>query len=109
MFLYIIGMLMAFVMSYIWFILSLIVLYDTYDERIEKYYDTFEFNGYKMIMLFCTLLSWVGCGLITVAYVVIFIIYICKIEKNINYITSYKKKIIKKHNKCINYLFKFKN
>lgn len=58
---YLIGVILSFIMSYIWFILWINCTYNTYEDRTEVYYEDFLESDTKPFLGICTLLSFIGC------------------------------------------------
>lgn len=102
MLIYLIGVLLTFIMSYIWFILWINYTYNTYEDRTEVYYGNFWLNDRKIFLAICTLFSFIG-GII-VGFLLIHITL--KYLKIITIFNNFIKKLIKLHNKFIKAMFK---
>lgn len=99
---YLIGVVMTFIMSYIYFILWINYTYNTYEDRGEAYYEDFWMSDWKPFLAMCTIFSFVG-GVIVVFLLIHITLKYLKIIPNFN---NFMNKIIKLHDKFITYIFK---
>lgn len=58
---YLIGVVLAFIISYIWFILWINYTYNTCEDREEVYYEDFWLSDWKPFLGLCTVFSFLGC------------------------------------------------
>lgn len=99
---YLIGVIVTFIMSYIYFILWINYTYNTYEDREEAYYEDFWMSDWKPFLAMCTIFSYVGCIIVSFLLIHITLKYI----KIIPIFNSFMNKIIKLHDKFITYIFK---
>ena len=99
---YLIGVIMTFIMSYIYFILWINYTYNTYEDRGEAYYEYFWMSDWKPFLAMCTVSSFIGGVLVLFLLIHITLKYLRIIPIFNNFI----KKLIKLHNKFITYIFK---
>ena len=99
---YLIGVIVTFIMSYIYFILWINYTYKTYKDREEAYYEDFWLSDWKPFLAMCTIFTFIG-GVI-VGFLLIHITL--KYLKIIPIFNNFMNRIIKLHNKFITYIFK---
>ena len=57
---YLIGCIITFIMSYIWFILWINYTYKTYEDRKNVYYKDFWLSNWKPFLAMCTIFTFIG-------------------------------------------------
>lgn len=101
---YLIGVIVTFIMSYIYFILWINYTYNTYEDREEAYYKDFWLSDWKPFLAMCTIFTFIG-GII-VGFLLIHITL--KYLRIVPIFNNFIKKLIKLHDKFITYIFKRK-
>lgn len=101
---YLIGVIVTFIMSYIYFILWINYTYNTYEDREEAYYEDFWLSDWKPFLAMCTISTFIG-GII-VGFLLIHITL--KYLRIVPIFNNFIKKLIKLHDKFITYIFKRK-
>lgn len=99
---YLIGVIVTCIMSYIYFILWINYTYNTYEDRKDAYYEDFWMSDWKPFLAMCTIFSFLGC--IIVGFLLIHITL--KYLRIIPIFNNFIKKLIKLHEKFITYIFK---
>lgn len=99
---YLVGVLLAFIMSYIWFILYINYTYNTYEDRTEVYYEDFWLSDLKPFLGMCTIFSFIGCFIMSFLLIHITLKYLGIIP----IFNNFMNKIINLHDKFIKAMFK---
>ena len=99
---YLIGVVLSFIMSYIWFILWINCTYNTYEDRTEVYYEDFWLSDTKPSLGICTLLSFIGCFIMSFLLIYITLKYLGIIP----IFNNFMNKITNLHYKFIEGIFK---